>query len=97
MMGAGPSAQFTNDVWAYAPATNAWTQLSATGAPGAPSARAHAAAAWDPANNRLLIFGGATNDNAMHALANDLWAFTHNGMSVECTPLSTDTVGHKCS
>jgi Galactose oxidase, central domain len=88
MTSAGPSARFTNDVWAYAPATNVWTPLSANGAPGAPSPRAHAAAAWDPATNRLLIVGGQTNDTAMPALANDLWAFTLNGLSGAWTQLS---------
>ena len=50
-------------------------------------------AAWDPANNRLLIFGGATNDNAMPTLANDLWAFTLNGLSGTWTPLSPTGAG----
>jgi len=76
MSGAGPYARFTDDVWAYAPATNTWANLSPNGAPGAPSPRAHAAAAWDASNGRLLIFGGQTNDLYPSTLTNDLWAFT---------------------
>src|SRR5207237_539624 len=44
------------DTWAYRPASNAWVQL---GMPTAPPARSYAAAAWDTANNQMLLFGGA--------------------------------------
>jgi hypothetical protein len=76
MTGAGAYARFTSDVWAYAPATNAWTALWLNGAVGGPSPRAHVAIAWDATNSRLLVFGGQTNDNATPALTNDLWAFS---------------------
>ncbi len=74
--GAGSYAHVMDDVWAYAPATNTWANLAPNGAPGAPSPRAHAAAAWDASNGRLLIFGGQTNDLYPSTLTNDLWAFT---------------------
>ena len=78
MHGAGPYAGFYGDVWAYTPATNAWTNLSAGGVAGAtaPSARAHAAVTWDATHNQLLVFGGQTDDNIRSTLTNDLWAFS---------------------
>jgi len=76
MRGAGAYATFTNDLWAYSPATNAWTDLSPNTDPSAPPARAHAAVAWDGANNRLLVFGGQTDDGTPTTLTRDLWSFT---------------------
>ncbi len=91
MIGAGPFARFSNDLWGYSPDSNAWIDLSPNNAPGAPSARAHAAAAWDPANNRLLIFGGQLNDSPSPALTNDLWAYTFSGAGGAWTQLSANS------
>jgi len=91
MHGAGPYASFTNDVWAYAPATNTWTALSPNGTSGAPSPRAHAAVAWDGTNNRLLIFGGQTNDLPQSILTNDLWAFTPSATGGTWAQLAPNT------
>jgi len=91
--GAGPYAHFTDDVWAYTPATNTWANLSPNDAAGAPSPRAHAAAAWDASNGRLLIFGGQTNDLYPSTLTNDLWAFTPSatgGTWADLSPSNSD-------
>lgn len=89
VFGAGSSARFSNDLWEYAPSTNSWVNLSPNNpAALAPSPRAHAAVAWDPANNRLLVFGGQTNDNASSALTNDLWAYTFAGSTGSWSQLS---------
>ncbi len=88
MTGAGPYARFVNDVWAYNPTSNAWTLLSPNSAAGAPQARAHAATVWDPTNNRLLIFGGQTDDLAPSTLTRDLWSFTPGSAGGVWTNLS---------
>jgi hypothetical protein len=88
MTGAGRWARFYNDLWAYLPASNAWLLLSANGAPDAPSPRAHAAVAWDLANNRLLLFAGQTNDSYTPGLTNDLWAYTFTGAAGSWSNLS---------
>lgn len=88
MTGAGQWARFYNDLWAYLPSTNTWLKLSANGAPDAPSPRAHAALAWDAANNRLLVFAGQTNDSYTPSLTNDLWAYTFSGAAGSWSNLS---------
>jgi len=45
-----------NDLWAYDPAANAWTQLSPAGA--APSLRWGSAAFHDPVSGAIVFFGG---------------------------------------
>ena len=49
-----------NDLWSYQARTNSWTQLSPSGTP--PRARLGHAAVWDTAGNRLLVFGGQSQD-----------------------------------
>src|SRR5205823_901684 len=44
---------WTNDLWRYDPATNAWEWLAPTTA--APPPGTAATAAWDPARGRLLV------------------------------------------
>lgn len=74
-----------NDLWVLSNAngiggTPAWTQLSPLGTP--PSARAGAGAVYDPAANRMIIFGGnspalATGDGG----GNDVWVLSNaNGL-----------------
>jgi hypothetical protein len=68
----GYSGSYYNDVWAL---TNtggawAWSQLSPGGT--APAARYNHSAVWDPAGNRMLVFGG-------YSYRNDVWALTNTG------------------
>lgn len=58
-----------DDLWSYDPTANRWAQLAPEGP--LPPARGWGAAAWDPVNDQLLIFGGSNNVNLM----NDLWAY----------------------
>src|SRR5262249_46026030 len=67
-----------SDLWAYRPATNAWTQLWTSGAAGGPAQRSHAVAAWDSVTGRLLLFGGDTSESPRTAL-HDLGAFSPTG------------------
>lgn len=57
----------TNDLWAYSPPGNSWTQLTA----GAIVKREEAAAAWDDADGAMFVYGG--RDGA--AIYSDLWAY----------------------
>jgi hypothetical protein len=78
-----------NDVWVLSEAngaggTPAWTQLLPLGGP--PALRSRHTAVYDPANNRMIIYGGVTwsdegqNDTALE----DLWELSHaNGLDGE--------------
>jgi hypothetical protein len=72
-----------NDVWVLANAnglggTPSWTELSPTGAP--PVAREGAKATYDPATNRMTIFGGG--NNGIMDIPNDTWVLTNaNGLT----------------
>jgi hypothetical protein len=71
-----------NDVWVLTNAdgtggTPGWTQLSPTGKP--PSPRRTAGAAYDSANNRMIIYGGG---NACESPLGDVWVLTAaNGLA----------------
>ena len=70
---------FTNsgrfdDTWAYDLATNTWTEVSPAGP--RPVERCLMRAAWDTANERLLMFGGQTTGTPF---LGDLWALESNG------------------
>jgi len=71
----------SNDVWVLSNAngtggTPTWTQLSPTGTP--PTARGGDSATYDPATNRLTIFGGS--DSSGNPLG-DTWVVTNaNGL-----------------
>ena len=82
-----------NDVWVISDAngvggTPSWTQLEPSAPNGPPSIRASSGAIYDPASNRMTIFGGGNNgDEEM----NDVWVLTHaNGLGgqPEWLPLS---------
>jgi len=60
-----------NEVWALSlSGTPAWTRLTPSGIP--PSARQNHAAIYDPAGDRMLVFGGADQGGAR----NDVWALS---------------------
>jgi hypothetical protein len=71
--GSGASTIYMGDLWAYHPSTDSWNVLSATGAPGAPSARSHAVAAFD--GSHLWLFSGEVSENPMQG-SDDVWSFT---------------------
>jgi hypothetical protein len=64
-----------NDVWVLANAngvgTPAWILLSPTGTP--PPARYFSTSVYDPATNRMVVFGGS----ATSGLVNDVWMLSH--------------------
>jgi len=60
-----------NDTWALSLSPGlAWTQLTTAGTP--PAIRYGHVAGYDPVNDRMLVFGGASGPSYM----NDLWALT---------------------
>jgi len=64
----GQGVGLNNDVWALSLAgTPAWSALTPSGAP--PAARVYHAAAFDPAGDALLVFGG----NSASGPQNDVW------------------------
>src|SRR3989344_4258636 len=63
-----------NDLWSYDPLADSWTQKIANGAGGSPVARENASATWNPASNRMLVFGGYGNNGFMD-VKNDLWSY----------------------
>lgn len=70
---------FFNDVWILSDANGAgsptWAQLNPSGTP--PAARADQTAVYDPANNRMIIFGGNTATQTF----SDVWVLTDaNGL-----------------
>ena len=63
-------AALTNEVWEFVYATNSWRKLTPAGTP--PSPRREAPCIYDAANNRMIIFGGASPTgvtNTTHALS----------------------------
>ena len=69
LMFGGYGGVFYNDLWAYDPVSNSWTQRFPVGGP--PVARSGHAAAWDTANNRMLVWGGTRAGG----YPTDLWAY----------------------
>jgi hypothetical protein len=74
------ASQCLNDVWVLTNAdgtggTPTWTQLSPTGGP--PSARGYHAAAYDEANNRMIVFAGDPNIGFCSATVNDTWVLAN--------------------
>ena len=72
-------ATFYSDVWVLANAngvgTPAWTLLAPTGVP--PAARWGAPAVYDPASNRMIVFGGVVTGTE----SNEVWVLTNaNGL-----------------
>jgi hypothetical protein len=63
----GNTGSLQNDAWVFDLWTGAWTMLAPTGTP--PAAREGAAAIYDEAGDRMLVFGGNNG-----SYQNDLWA-----------------------
>ncbi|HVP38111.1 MAG TPA: kelch repeat-containing protein [Candidatus Saccharimonadales bacterium] len=85
----GADGSYLNEVWALSlSGTPAWTQLAPTGAP--PAARTDACAVYDPAQDRMVVFGGYYYSDAPHYL-NDTWALTLSGSPawVQLSPMGT--------
>lgn len=66
---------FLNDVWAFDPATRAWTELSPQGAPGAPSGRMNHTMDAQPEANRFIVHAGGTTDFTAFVVNNETWSF----------------------
>jgi hypothetical protein len=63
------------DVWALnLSGPLSWTQLSPAGP--APAARNNHSAIYDPAGDRMVVFGGNPQSQTMPALASDVWALS---------------------
>jgi len=58
-----------NDLWAYSPATNSWSQLNPSAPQPAP--RAAHSALWDPTSQQFLVYGGHNGQ-----YLGDLWAYS---------------------
>jgi RHS repeat-associated protein len=76
----GGWASAAGEVWVLRDADGigspTWQQLSPSGTP--PSARAGSAVAYDPASNRLMVFGGARRGGGSpFVLLDDLWVLTN--------------------
>lgn len=72
-----------NDVWVLTDADGmgspTWMQLFPTGTP--PTTREGAAAIYDQATNRMILFGGAQSSSTSFTFFNDVWVLTNaNGL-----------------
>jgi len=73
VFGGGATLGPTAEVWALTlSATPSWTQLTPAGPP--PPVRSDHSAIYDPAGDRMIIFGGTSGDKK-----NDVWALTLAG------------------
>jgi hypothetical protein len=86
---AGTGSDFgadTNSVWTLSHANGlggspVWKKTMANGAAGAPPKRDGHVAAYDAANNRMIIFGGNANTATGFPQLNDAWVLAHaNGI-----------------
>jgi len=81
--GSDCTSSAANTVWALSNANGqggapVWTNLIAQGAPGSPSSRAYAAAAYNPGSNAMTVFGGFAADGAY---LGDTWVLSNaNGI-----------------
>lgn len=79
-------AQYLNDVWVLNLGVSPfWTPLAVTGTP--PPARAQASMVYDPAGNRMVLYGGETDD----AKFGDVWTLNLDGTPswTQVTPAGT--------
>jgi hypothetical protein len=85
-----------NDVWVLIDAngigTPSWTQLSPIGTP--PAVRNGSNAVYDPATNRMIVFGGVQISGSPYTYYNDVWILTNaNGLGgspewIQLNPMS---------
>ncbi|HZI62642.1 MAG TPA: Ig-like domain repeat protein, partial [Pyrinomonadaceae bacterium] len=96
---AGGCLPTLNDVWVLSNANGqggpaVWTQLTPSGAP--PATRNHAAGAYDPASNRLIIFGGQNGSGVVAGQTfADVWVLSNangSGGTPAWTQLATSGV-----
>ena len=69
VFGGQTTLSLVNQVWLFDLWTNKWTQAAPAGTP--PSPRSGAAAIYDAANDRMIVFGGTDG-----VTRNDVWALT---------------------
>jgi N-acetylneuraminic acid mutarotase len=89
--GAADEARPLNDTWTYDPGRNRWVDLKPSG--DTPPARWAMGAAYDPAADKVIIFGGMGADGN---LLNDTWAYdvTSNAWT-ELTPSSSPSIRYR--
>jgi len=84
----GQGVASNNEAWVFDLWTNKWTLLAPTGTP--PSARWGSAGIYDPANDRMIIFGGYDT-----GMKNDVWALEDlSGTTTGAPPLASALVLH---
>jgi len=72
-----------DDIWAYEPMANSWTEISLSG--GKPSARAYHAMAYDVASKRVVLFGGGTYSDPL----GDTWTYDPAANAwTDCRPVA---------
>jgi hypothetical protein len=67
--GLEPSSWVLNDIWAYDPVANTWTELTPSGP--LPPRRFFHAMVYDPSTRRMIMFGGMGDTGVL----NDIWAY----------------------
>ena len=79
VFGGNTGSEVKNEVWVFVFASNAWLQLAPTGT--GPSAREGAAAVYDGANDRMVVFGGrnGADFDEVWSLENLSGTVTHAG------------------
>jgi hypothetical protein len=89
-----------NDVWVLTNAnglggTPSWTQLTPGAPSGLPPGRSSHSAIYDPASNRMIVFGGGQfGGSIFNTLFNDAWVLTNaNGVGGTPTWLPLSPVG----
>ncbi len=63
------TGELLNDIWAYDPTANKWTDLDPVGA--VPSARWCQSMVYDPSTGQVIMFGGSDESGCL----NDTWAY----------------------
>ena len=92
--GEGSTSPCANDVWVLTNANGkgvvpAWTQLSPSGS--APAPRAQHGAAFDPASNTMIVYGG---QNCFSTIFGDVWVLSNaNGLGGTPTWTQLSPVG----
>jgi hypothetical protein len=85
--GLSQSASATNSVWTLSHANGSggppvWTNLIRNGAGGSIGKRYGQIAAYDGANNRMIVFGGDSDNSRAISELNDVWVLSNaNGLS----------------